>query len=126
MQILLNGRTPTMEVNISPKVRCRTRRTRGRSDERGPDLSEAFDMRELPAVLAFKAAEARWRKRLATGRCRSGLQGELSLFRDMERKDWRIVVPDCTCCGAILHAPASLTGPDYSLAIVVDPGFLNP
>lgn len=115
-----------MEVNISPKVKCRTRRTRGRIGERGPDLLEAFDTRELPAVLAFKAAEARWRKRLASGKCLSGLQGELSLFRELERKDWRIDVPACTCCGAILHAPVSLTGPDYSLAIVVDPGFLNP
>lgn len=115
-----------MEVNIAPKVRCRTRRNRGRIGERGTDLLEACDTRELPAVLAFMAARERWRKRLATGRCRSGLLGELDLFRGLERKGWCLTVPDCTCCGAILDAPASLTGPDYSLAIVVDPGFLNP
>lgn len=121
-----------MEVNISPKVKCRTRRTRGRGGERCTDLAEPFDMRELPAVLAFKAAEARWRKRLGSelspsSRLRlDGLRAELALFRELERKHWRIDVPPCTCCGAILHAPASLTGPNYSLAIVVDPGFLNP
>lgn len=114
-----------MEVNIAPKVKCRTRRTRGRVDVIGSDLPELLDTRELPAVLAFNAVRERWRKRLASGPLWSGLMCELELFEELQRSGWKVEDPHTWDVGAILHAPSSLTGPTYSLAILVDPGFLN-
>lgn len=120
-----------MEVNIAPLVKCRTRRTRGRIVESGTGLEEVIDTRELPAVLAFMAARERWRNRLAgkdrpgQSPVRSGLMCELDLFEELEDGGWKVEVPATMSPGAILHAPSQLTGPDYSLAIVVDPGFLN-
>lgn len=113
-----------MEVYITPLVKCRTRRTRGRGGLTG-EAPEVIDTRELPAVLAFMAARERWRNRLASGRSISGLMGELDLFDELERGGWTVEFPPLESPGAVLHAPSSLTGPDYHLVIEVEVGFLT-
>lgn len=114
-----------MEVNISPKVKCRTRRTRGRVGVIWSEPFERFDTFELPAVLAFNAARTRWRERLASDADFAAvMECEISLFEELLAAGWDLE-PAPEMGVDLLHAPHSLTGPGYKLTLAVADGFLG-